>query len=391
MKTVGILGAGQLGLLLSQSIARLGGRCLVFDPDTKAPAHAHCLKSFPYPFQDREKLLEFFKESDVITYEFEHLPIEPLEEIQSKLRPSLKVLETTGNRLLEKRFLKENGFPLADFLEIESDGNAEEKLRGFGLPAMVKTVSGGYDGKGQFRLSQESELSAFLAIVKSGLKPITFVAERLLPISLEVSCIVARQGKKNVTMPIFENVHERSILDTTVFPSDIDDKTAAAVERIAVEIAEALDLCGILTVEFFLVEKDGGKAYDIYVNELAPRPHNSGHLSMNAMNVSQFDLLARILLDLPFEAPRAISGDYFAMSNLLGDLWFDDEGKILSLDFAQLVSSEHFVDLVLYGKTEPRANRKMGHIVVRGRTLEEAMNNSMELRAMLNPKAFCQR
>ena len=383
LKVVGILGGGQLGLFLSQSLARLGAATAVFDPDLEAPTHRHTAAAFPYPFTDQEKLRQFEELSDVITYEFEHLPVSVLStmaEHESLFRPSLKVLAVAQDRLMEKCFLRDKHFPVVDFLAIEKKEDLAA-FEQFGLPCLVKTVRGGYDGKGQKRLKSEAERQSFLPELLARLeRGETMVAEKLIDLSLEMSCIVARQKGRCVTMPVFENVHKDSILDTTVFPSSLSKELDAGVRKLACDIAAALDVEGLLTVEFFL------SGQDIFVNELAPRPHNSGHLSMQAFNLSQFDLLSRILLDIPIADCEPISEQAFAMANILGDCYYRD-GDRSTLNMKALEQAPGFVELLLYGKQEPRKARKMGHLVCRGATPAEALNRALALRKALSSPA----
>ncbi len=385
LKTVGILGGGQLGLLLSQSVVKLGGATAVFDPDKDAPLHRHCAKSFAYPFNNSGQLRAFRDASDVITYEFEHLPVEILQALKDAnvspdFRPNLRALAVAQDRLTEKLYLRDNNFPLADFVELFGDSWPED-LKAFGLPCMVKTVRGGYDGKGQSRLETKGDLEKFLAHRLKEVAPDTvLVAERLIDLSKEVSCIVARSKNTEVSkcnevvMPVIENVHVNSILDTSVYPSSLSAAEQKKVQEIALAVARSLDIEGLLTVEFF-IDQSGR----ILINELAPRPHNSGHLTINAFCLSQFDLLARVLLDMPIFAPQAVSSSAYAMANIMGDHYNEDG----TLDLSMAGAFEGYVDLVLYGKREPRKARKMGHLVTSGATAQEALDRAKTLRKQL--------
>ncbi|MDQ5967685.1 MAG: N5-carboxyaminoimidazole ribonucleotide synthase [Cyanobacteriota bacterium erpe_2018_sw_39hr_WHONDRS-SW48-000098_B_bin.30] len=380
MKTVGILGGGQLGFLLSQSLARLGAHTIVYDSDKCAPSHRHTARSFVYPFDDLEQLKKFDNACDVITYEFEHLPLGPLQSLTAaKLKPGLLALSVAQDRLIEKQYLKDKGFPLADFAPI-SGADFVLQIQDFGFPCMLKTIRGGYDGKGQIRLTDQSALSQNQdAIARRLAKGDVMVVERLIDLECEVSCIVARSKHEHVLMPIFQNVHKDSILDTTVCPASLPAETLAVVREVALGVAQSLDIEGLLTVEFF-IDKDKSKGQSgVLINELAPRPHNSGHLSVSAFNLSQYDLLARVLLDLPLAEPEPISTDSFAMANIMGDLYFDGEA-LKGLDMSALSKQPGFVDLVLYGKSEPRKARKMGHLVARGKTPGEALSCARALR-----------
>lgn len=377
---VGILGGGQLGLFLAQSLARLGAHTSVFDPDSQAPALRHTARPFSAPFSEQSRLLAFAEQASVITYEFEHLPVHYLAglgEHVAKIRPSLKVLEVAQDRLIEKKFLKAGGFPVVPFLELK-DGDDLAKLQAFPLPILVKTVRGGYDGKGQTRLNNQADLDSFLPRLKERLSAgEVLVAEQVVELHGELSCIVGRKAKQSFLMPIFENVHQDSILDTTVFPAQISDELRRQVEELSTAIATALDVQGLLTVEYFIVKEASG--LKIYVNELAPRPHNSGHLSMQAFNISQFDLLARLLLDLPVGKIEPISNACFAMANILGDCYHDKRLKLEAL-----ADAEGLVEILLYGKEEPRPARKMGHLITTGATVDEALTRARAVRLALS-------
>jgi 5-(carboxyamino)imidazole ribonucleotide synthase len=377
---VGILGGGQLGLFLAQSLARLGAHTAVFDPDSQAPALRHTAKPFSAPFSDHKRLLEFAEQAQVITYEFEHLPVNflaGLGEQVAKIRPSLRVLEVSQDRLIEKNFLKDTGFPVVPFLELK-EGADLDKLFAFPLPILVKTVRGGYDGKGQTRLNTPEQLERFLPRLKEKLSAgEVLVAEQVVELHCELSCIVGRKANNCYLMPVFENVHKDSILDTTVFPAQISEALRSEVEELSRAIATALDVQGLLTVEYFIVKETSG--LKVYVNELAPRPHNSGHLSMQAFNISQFDLLARLLLDLPVGKIEPLSNACFAMANILGDCYHDKQ-----LHWQALAEAEGLVEILLYGKEEPRPARKMGHLVTTGATVEQALSRARALRLALS-------
>lgn len=376
MITVGILGGGQLGLLLAQAIARLGGATAVYDSDPDAPALRHTAGPFVASFDDLSALADFAAVSDIITYEFEHLPVEALKVLpKEKLRPSLQILATAQDRLTEKRFLKDNGFPLADFVEATSMDSS--RLLDFGLPAMLKTVRGGYDGKGQVRLESEADISRqkerIGKLLNSG-EPL--VLERLIDLECEVSCIVGRDEKNEILLPVTRNTHVDSILDVSVYPCGLEPSVLRAVQEVTIGVARTLELQGILTVEFF-IDRDRNRGIEgVLINELAPRPHNSGHLSVSAFSQSQYDMLARILLGLPLIESVPIYPGAFAMANIMGESYFVGE-KLSELNCCH---SEGLVDLVLYGKAQPRRGRKMGHLVAYGEDAESAERRARQAR-----------
>jgi len=394
MKTVGILGGGQLGLLLALSLSRLGARVVIYDPDSSAPARKVAWKSFQAPWTDLNALKEFAALCDVITYEFENVEISGLKKLdldgEKPIYPSLSVLATTQDRIFEKQFLQENNLPVAAFFVVQSYDQLAKIEDGITFPCILKTATGGYDGKGQFVFEKRADLVAF--IKEKPLPILRAVIEEKLPLYMELSCIVARSADNHECIfPVAQNTHQAQILDTTLMPADIPAALAATVKDIALTAAEKLNLVGLLTCEFFITRERGQSTssvevdgYHVFVNEFAPRPHNSGHLTMNATTVSQYDLLARILLDVPMVEPRLLAPGYFCLANLLGDVWLaqgTEEGAKLNLQ--ALKTHVDVVDLVLYGKESARAGRKMGHVVSYGVSAKEAVEAARDARAAL--------
>jgi 5-(carboxyamino)imidazole ribonucleotide synthase len=392
MKTVGILGGGQLGLLLAHSLTRLGAKVVIYDPDTAAPARKVAWKSFQAPWSDLTALTEFANLCDVITYEFENVEISGLKKLDCKapIYPSLDVLATTQDRIFEKRFLAENHLPVAAFVVVQSYDELAKAQDGITFPCILKTATGGYDGKGQFVFESQADLAAF--IKDRPINPLRAVVEEKLPLHMEVSCIVARNehGDERI-FPVAQNTHDKQILDTTLMPADIPPSLAATVKDIALTAAELLNLVGLLTCEFFITRETGQfgssvevDGYHVFVNEFAPRPHNSGHITMNATSVSQYDLLARVLLDVPLVDPRLLSPGYFCLANLLGDVWLaQGTDKGLALDLSALKSHSDVIDVVIYGKEIAKSGRKMGHLVSYGATADSAIAAARNVRSAL--------
>jgi len=389
MKTVGILGGGQLGLLLCHSLSRLGAKVVIYDPDPSAPARKVAWKNFQAPWTDLGALSEFAALCDVITYEFENVEISGLKKLDCKapIYPSLDVLATTQDRILEKQFLLDNDLPVAAFVPITSYEQLAKSEDGITFPCILKTATGGYDGKGQFVFERHADLAAF--INDRPLNPLRAVVEEKLPLHMELSCIVARNYNDDERIfPVAQNTHNAQILDTTLMPADISPTLAATVKDIALTAAEKMNLVGLLTCEFFVtqeadqfgnsVEVDG---YHVFVNEFAPRPHNSGHITMNATSASQYDLLARILLDVPLIEPRLLAPGYFCLANLLGDVWLaQGTDKGTDLDLSALKFHADIVDVVIYGKETARSGRKMGHVVSYGATADSAVQSVRNVR-----------
>jgi 5-(carboxyamino)imidazole ribonucleotide synthase len=386
MKTVGILGGGQLGTMLGTAIADLGARVAFFEPDAEAPACHRFPDVTIAPWDDAAAIRAFADRCDVVTYEMEHVTVTPaLRDLAARttLRPGLGVLETTQDRAREKEHLRACGLPHAAFSVASDRTSARALAAKFPRPFIIKTTRGGYDGKGQLLVREGDPIDD--AFADDG----TYVFEEALDLVLEASCIVARSPNDEVCFPVFENVHSEHILDVTLLPARLPPPVLRRLEAIALETARSLDVHGLLTVEFFLTRAGSSRSQaavegdlGIFVNELAPRPHNSGHVTRKACTVSQFEALARILLDLPIGRPALVANDAFCMGNLLGDVWIA-QGRERDLDLAPLARFPDVVEVVLYGKSEARERRKMGHYTCRAASADEALRRTREFREAL--------
>ena len=415
MKTVGILGGGQLGSMLAESILKLGGRVAVYDPAEGSPAFLRTPFQFVGNFDNKELLSEFFQFCDIVTYEFENVETTLLgalsAETNTPLWPSEQVLKTTQNRILEKSFLQTHNLPLAGFTAVETVLAFEERIEKGPYPTIVKTALGGYDGKGQAHLKNQDEGRAFLAhltsksahAAKSNDAEITAktstglnaflpcVFEEVVNLWKEVSVIVARDATGHSTVfPVFENEHAHHILDFTLLPASLPEDTQQAVCEIARVAAEKLQITGLLTIEFFMSREAAPRSLAahasnlfFYINEFAPRPHNSGHLTRNACHMSQFDAHARVLLGIPLSQPQLVNAQQsFCMGNLLGDVWIA-QGSPEELDLHVWDEHPKVIDVVLYGKEQARSNRKMGHFVTAASTPQEARAAAVAFRKAL--------
>jgi len=360
---VGILGGGQLALMLAESLIELGADVAIYEPDASAPARRRHALGVSRPYADRAALREFLDDCDIVTYEFENVPADAIRAAGSSttIVPSLDVLATCQHRAREKHAIRAAGAPTVAFAVVADRDALPDALRTFGLPAIVKTAMGGYDGKGQKRYAKLTDVAAgdFPAGVE-------LVIEEVISIEREVSCIVARRAEKTVSLPLFENRHRDHILDLSTCPVRLPAAAVRRVRSVAEKLARALRAEGLLTVELFLGRGRAGHGLSLpgtrarlYVNELAPRPHNSGHVSRIACDQSQFDLHARVLLGLPLVAPRIVTPGVAFMANLLGDGWpaSKDEREI----FGKLSANPAVRELYLYGKLDARPGRKMGH------------------------------
>lgn len=370
MATIGILGGGQLGLMLAESLDRLGQGVFVLEADQDSPCAQRRSNVVDEPLAD------FFSRVDVVTFDSENTPAMPLRPFADKLRPSLSVLEISQDRAKEKTFLRDHGFHPVDFAIVKPGEDVKAAARAFGLPCIAKSSLGGYDGKGQFKLRSEADLEAMPADANGG-----WVLEEVLTLEAELSCLIARDGANAVSFPIFENIHTHHILDLTVLPARFEPALQDEARKIANGIAAALDVVGLLTVELFLgTGRDGQRR--LFVNELAPRVHNSGHVTRQACTVSQFDALARVLAGIPVVQPQVHRGAW-CMGQLLGDVWLEQGRSGGALDLTAWKDFPDVVDVYLYGKREARKSRKMGHFVVHADTPERAMERAVAFRRAL--------
>lgn len=363
---IGILGGGQLGLMLSESLFHLGAEVTVLEKDPDAPCARRLAGVIKKPYDDAKALEELFAKCDAVTFDSENVPSAPLEPFAAKLKPSLEVLKTSQHRALEKKFLDGAGFRTVRHRAVAAGEDIRAAAVAFGFPCIVKSVLGGYDGKGQAVLSRAED--------PSGVGPA--VLEEKLELQTEVSCIVARGAGQEQVFDVFENLHHEHILDFTLLPARIDPALASAAKEIALGIARKLDVEGLLTVEFFVA---GGQ---LYVNELAPRTHNSGHVTREACSSSQFDALARVLCGLPPPVPVMNEGCW-VMGQLLGDVWLAQGLKGGALSLAALRDFPEVAEVYTYGKRDARTRRKMGHFVVRADSMERALARAREFRAAL--------
>lgn len=367
--TIGILGSGQLARMLAIAARQLGYRVAVYSPDTDTPAGQVADVEAVGDYLDEERLADFAQRVSVLTFEFENVP-SVASEVAARhtiVRPSGNVLHITQERLREKTFLRDNGFPTTPFREVRTYADLHAAARDLGLPAVLKTASFGYDGKGQQKVYAQSDP----ATVYANLGGATGIYEAFVDFEKEISVVAARTADgKFAAFPVFENRHANHILDVTFAPAAIGPTLAKEAVDLAAGILEKLGVVGLLTVELFVT-----RAGQLLVNELAPRTHNSGHLTMDACVTSQFEQQVRAVCALPLgsTALRAPA----AMANLLGHLWERGEPH-----WAAALADPH-VKLHLYGKAEPRKGRKMGHLNACGRSVEAAIARVVAARERL--------
>ncbi len=359
-QTLGLLGGGQLGRMFTMAARTLGYRVTVLDPDPDAPAAEFATRHLARPYDDPESLAELTATCSAVTTEFENAPAEALDAIAARavVRPSGGSVAIAQDRRREKGFFAERGFPLGAWAAIESPADFASALAAVPLPALLKTARLGYDGKGQARVATATELTRAFG----ELKGVPCVLEQLLPLELELSVVLGRSASGQVAVfPVAENRHTGGILDVTIAPARIPQELAREAVDLASRLAAALDYVGVLAVELFVVE---GR---LLLNEIAPRPHNSGHYTLDACRTSQFEQQVRVLCGLPLGDPSIHTPA--VMVNLLGDIWSEGAPNW------KAVLEHPGAHLHLYGKREPRPGRKMGHVTV----CEEAPGQALQV------------
>ncbi|MGX7052101.1 5-(carboxyamino)imidazole ribonucleotide synthase [Leuconostoc palmae] len=345
--TIGIIGGGQLGQMMALSAKSMGYKVGVLDPTLDSPAGQVADFQVVAPYDDDESLNKLSSQSDVLTYEFENVDVDSLLKQTVALPQGTKLLDITSNRITEKTFIRDEAkVPVAQFIEVNNVSEFEVATNQIKLPAILKTVSGGYDGHGQWSLDSEADIEKLKTNFPTG----TLILEQRVNFEKELSIMVARDAMGRITLwPISENVHVNHILKTSFVSGTIDEKHVETINNIASRIAETIKLRGVLGIELFV------NGSEVWVNELAPRPHNSGHYSIEATNISQFEGHIRSIVGLPIPDIELIAPTL--MLNLLGD-----EIEQAREDFINH-PEWHFHD---YGKHAVKANRKMGHITVLG-------------------------
>ena len=368
-QAIGLLGGGQLGRMFGIAARRMGYRVHTLDPSHDCPAGQIADVEINRPYDDLDAARKFAHGVDVVTFEFENVPAEALEAINeiTPVRPRAEVLHICRHRLREKTFLRDHGFPHADWEAVNHPADIAAAVAEFGGRGILKTALFGYDGKGQQTLQRDGDFAAAWASLN---QPVG-VVEKIVPFDLEISVIIARgQDGRSEVFPVGQNDHARHILDVTTVPATIDPKLRERAEQLGREIAEALDVIGLIAVEMFVVGDD------LLVNELAPRTHNSGHWTFDACVTSQFEQQLRAVCGLPLGSTRP-TADGIAMANLLGDLWEAGEPK-----WPAMLAFPN-VKLHLYGKTAPKSGRKMGHLVAMADTTEQARRDVLAAREAL--------
>ena len=369
---LGVMGSGQLGRMFAIEARKMGYRVHTLSPDSDSPTGQIADREVTAGYDDEAAVRDFAKGISVLTFEFENVPSRTIEWAAEHciVRPAGRVLHICQHRLREKDFLAGAGLPVAPFRKVNSAGELIAAASEIGLPGVLKTAAFGYDGKGQRKLMPGDNLTE--AWIPFDGAPA--VLEGFVRFEREISVLVCRGVDGAIaTWPVCENEHANHILDITYCPARIPESVASTARVLAERVALALDLAGVLAVEMFLLA-DGS----IVINELAPRPHNSGHFSFDASVTSQFAQQVRTVCGLPLGSTDSMMPS--AMSNLLGDVWLDSRTGTPDWAAALAIPGVH---LHLYGKAEPKRGRKMGHITVTADDVETAAKNARLARAAL--------
>ncbi|MFT4608303.1 MAG: 5-(carboxyamino)imidazole ribonucleotide synthase [Urechidicola sp.] len=365
---LGMLGGGQLGRMFVSVARSMGYEVIVLDPAANSPAGSMASEHLQANYDDRQALDYMARHCAAVSTEFENIPADTLEYLANSLpvHPSASALRIAQNRYSEKTFFLSLGLSVADFLSIESEDDIEQ-AKGFSFPAILKTNTLGYDGKGQVVCQNYDELVAACSHIGS----ISYVLEKRIDLAKEVSVVLCRSQAGEVDcFPLAENQHRNGILDISIAPANLSQEMKAEVIDAATKIAHGLDYCGVLAVEFFISSDN-----DILINEMAPRPHNSGHYTLDACYTSQFEQQVRMMCGL--SAGDSALHTPVAMWNVLGDIWPETATPNWSGLLQQGKAKLH-----LYGKAEARTGRKMGHV----NFLADSTPQALELLALAKQK-----
>jgi len=346
---IGILGAGQLGRMISMDAARLGYACHIFCPENEAPALEVCAYHTKANFDDKDALIKFAKSVDVITLEWENVPIETLEILEkyTTVFPDKNILKIAQDRGLEKSFAKNANIGTADFVIVNSKEELETALKDFTLPAILKSTRMGYDGKGQVKITKDTNIQQAWSDMGSDVG----ILESFVDFDIEISVIIARRedGAMEAYPPV-QNIHKNHILSKTIAPADLEKSVEDEAIKFAKIMAEKLNLTGLLAIEFFVLKEENKNGQKLLINEIAPRPHNSGHWTIDACACSQYEMLVRAICGLPLGSSKP--HHKAIMHNIVGD----------ESDMFEKWLSDPNACLHLYGKKEIREGRKMGHV-----------------------------
>jgi 5-(carboxyamino)imidazole ribonucleotide synthase len=368
---LGIIGGGQLGKMIAHEARRMSLGVIILDPTEGCPASGIADEQIVADFKDEDAILRLAEKCDVLTYEIELANSTALKYLEARnypVRPAPETLHIIQNKFRQKSFLRQHNIDVADFERVRSEDHLYQLCDNFGFPVMLKACENSYDGRGNFLItSREQVRDAFNYFSESEL-----MVEKFVPFTKEISIMVARNPSGEVaSFPVAENIHKNGILDTSIVPAGIDQEVELKAKRMAERTMEVLKGAGIFGIEMFVTETG-----DVLINEIAPRPHNSGHYTNEACSVSQFEQHLRAVLDLPLSKPELLCPA--VMVNILGTE--QSIGSYAIRGLRRLLSIPG-VKLYVYGKKTSKPGRKLGHITATGRTVEEALMRAASARS----------
>lgn len=367
---VGIIGGGQLGKMIAHEARRMSLRVIVLDPTEECPASGIANEQIVADFKNEEAIMQLAEKSDVVTYEIELANSRALKDLEARtypVRPAPETLHIVQNKFRQKSFLRQHKIEVADFEHVMSKDHLYQLCNEFGFPVMLKACENSYDGRGNFLITSPEQVGNAFRYFSGN----DMMVERFVPFTKEISIMVARNPSGEVeSFPVAENIHKDGILDTTIVPARINEEVKLKAEGMAETTMEVLKGAGIFGIEMFVTDKR-----DVLINEIAPRPHNSGHYTNEACSVSQFEQHLRAVLDLPLSKPELLCPA--VMVNILGNE--HSTGSYVIEGLSRLLSVPG-VKLYVYGKKTSKPGRKLGHITATGTTVEEALMRAANAR-----------
>ena len=378
-KILGIIGGGQLGMMLTEAAKKMPehiSKVIVLDPNQNCSASLVGAEQITADFKNKDAIVELSKKADVITYEIESGDSEVLKSVENnaEINPSPETLKTIQDKFLQKTFLQNNNIPIPEFIKVENLDEIKEGLKKFGYPALLKARRDAYDGKGNFKIDSENEVEKAYDYFK-GQK---LMLEKFVPFKMEVSVIASRNTKGEIkTFPLVENIHEKNILRQTIAPARTNNKVSQKASKIASDTMDVLKGAGVFGIEMFVTQND-----DIVINEIAPRVHNSGHHTLQSSKTSQFEQHLRAILGLDLGNTQLIHNTI--MYNILGNLNF--EGEYQKLDF-----SKNNIFLKMYEKKISKPLRKLGHLNIVGmdnQTIDQLLDELSQIKELVEVKSI---
>jgi 5-(carboxyamino)imidazole ribonucleotide synthase len=370
---IGIIGGGQLGKMIAQEAKRMSFRVIILDPDDQCSASSVSDEQIVADFKDENAIRELASKSDVLTYEIELANSSALKDLQSKkypIYPSPEILAIIQNKYRQKSFLKDNDIAVPKFDFVDSEDHLRQLCASYGFPAMLKVCQDSYDGRGNFLIRSKDKIHEAFAYFEGK----ECMLEKYVPYLKEISIIVARNSAGQIeSFPVGENIHNKGILDMTIVPARISKKTNLRAKKMAEKTMQTMKGAGIFGIEMFVMHDE-----NVLINEIAPRPHNSGHYSIEACSISQFEQHLRAILNLPLSKPELLCPA--VMMNILGPANQNGPYAIKGLKNLFLIQG---LKLHVYGKKVSKPRRKLGHITVTANTIEKALSRAKRARKMI--------